>query len=266
MVDRAPQSMERGHRYSEVLQYDALASSMQSRADAAFALWVADLRGEELLSVLRAAGVAEGEIAQWDALSPERRVRLLRGQSLGGEVHCDVGLSSDVAQSAWVAAVDLTDGLDAWADTLMDELGLTEKQAAAASEWDDRRREQVVREHEQRTMEAVMFRLTAAASPRIAAVAMAFALSVPSVRVATWVEGKRVLRECRTQMQAAAALLTSRQNLSKEVRKALRFLGAKQNMHSKRPHEVESFRAAQRSNHWRRRVFSRGSARGRRLE
>jgi len=265
MVDRAPQSKERGHRYSEVLQYDALASSMQAKADAAFALWVADLGGAELLEVLRAAGVAECEIAQWGSLSPDRQVRLLRGQSLGGDVHCDVGLDSDVAQTAWVASADLSDGMDAWADTLMDELGLTEEQAQLAAQWDEDRREAVVREHEQRTLEAVMCRLTAAASPRIAAVAMAFALSVPSVRVATWVEGKRVLRECRTQMQAAAALLTSRQNLSKEVRKALRFLGAKQNMHSKRPHEVESFRSAQRRNHWRRRVFARGCEHGRRV-
>jgi hypothetical protein len=150
-----------------------------------------------------------------------------------------------------------------WAEVLMDELGLTEEQALAAARWDEDRRDVEVLEHEQRTMEAVMFRLTAAASPRIAAVAMAFALSVPLVRVATWVDGKRVLRECRTQMQAAAALLTSRQNLSKEVRKALRFLGSKQNMHSKRPHEVESFRSAQKKNHWRRRVFSRGCEHGR---
>ena len=269
MVDRAPQSKketERGHRYSSVLQYEVFAESMQSRADAAFALWVADLRGPELVEVLRATGVAEHEIAQWEGLTPERKVRLLRGQSLGGEIHCDVGLDSDVAQTAWVAAGDLSEGMDAWADTLMDELGLTEEQARLAAQWDEDRRDAVVREHEQRTLEAVMCRLTAAASPRIAAVAMAFALSVPSVRVATWVEGKRVLRECRTQMQAAAALLTSRQNLSKEVRKALRFLGAKQNMHSKRPHEVESFRSAQRRNHWRRRVFARGCERGRRLD
>ena len=87
MVDRAPQSKketERGHRYSSVLQYEVFAESMQSRADAAFALWVADLRGPELVEVLRATGVAEHEIAQWEGLTPERKVRLLRGQSLGG--------------------------------------------------------------------------------------------------------------------------------------------------------------------------------------
>lgn len=245
------------------VQYEVFAEALQSRADAAFSQWVAGLAGPDLLEVLRAAGIAEVEIAQWGSLTEDRKVRLLRGQGVG-ECHADVGLDSDVAATAWVATADLSEGLDAWADTLMDELGITEQQALAAAQWDEARRDEEVRAHEQRTMEAVMCRLTAAASPRIAAVAMAFALSVPSVRVATWVEGKRVLRECRTQMQAAAALLTSRQNLSKEVRKALRFLGAKQNMHSKRPHEVESFRSAQKRNHWRRRVFARGCEHGRR--
>jgi hypothetical protein len=243
--------------------YEVFSDALQCRADAAFAEWVAGLAGEELVSVLRAAQVSESEIVGWQGLSEQRRQRLLRG---GVECHGDVGLDEDVASTAWEKAVEMGEAMDAWADTLMDELGLTEAQARAAAEWDEQRRDALVREHERRTLEAVMCRLTAAASPRIAAVAMAFALSVPLVRVATWVEGKRVLRECRTQMQAAAALLTSRQNLSKEVRKALRFLGAKQNMHSKRPHEVESFRSAQTRNHWRRRVFARGCEHGRRVK
>lgn len=265
MVVTTSQSSRESRGRADGLQYEVFAESMQAQADAAFGQWVAGLAGEELLQVLRAAGIASAEIAQWGSLTEERKTRLLRGQSLAGDCHCDVGIDADVAATAWEAAADLSEGMDDWADTLMDELGLNEEQARAAAQWDEARRDAEVQEHERRTLEAVMCRLTAAASPRIAAVAMAFALSVPLVRVATWVEGKRVLRECRTQMQAAAALLTSRQNLSKEVRKALRFLGAKQNMHSKRPHEVESFRSAQRRNHWRRRVFARGCEHGRRV-
>jgi hypothetical protein len=245
--------------------YEEFADSLQSRADEAFVGWVEGLQGEELLLVLRAAAVPEAEIAHWHSLSVSRRGRLLRGQLAGGELHCDVGHAADVAVTAWEPAGVMGEETDDWTHVLMDELGISEEQALLAVQWDEDRREAVVREHEQRILEAVMCRLTAASSPRIAAVALAFALSVPLVRVATSMDGRRVLRECRTQMQAAAALLTSRQNLSKEVRKALRFLGAKQNMHSKRPHEVESFRSAQRRDHWRRRVFARGCEHGRRI-
>lgn len=252
---RSARRSEGGEEHSH---YEAFADGLQSKADDAFAQWVRGLDGDELASVLRAAGVGEGDISVWWKLPEERRAKLLRGEGHG---HSDVGLEDDVASTASVACEE--DVEEDWSEILMDELGLTEEQATKAALWDENRMDREVHEHEQRVLEAVMCRLTSAASPRIAAVAMAFALSVPVVRVTTFVEGRRVLRECRTQMQAAAALLTSRQNLSKEVRKALRFLGSKQNMHSKRPHEVESFRTAQRRNHWRRRVFSRSCEHGR---
>lgn len=117
-------SRERGR--ADGTQYEVFAESLQSRADAAFADWVGGLQGPELLEVLRAAAVAEAEIAQWASLTPERKARLLRGQGLAVDCHCDVGLDADVAATAWEMSADLSDGLDAWADVLMDELGLTE--------------------------------------------------------------------------------------------------------------------------------------------
>jgi hypothetical protein len=93
----------------------------------------------------------------------------------------------------------------------------------------------------------VIMRLTEAGNSKIVAVSLAFAAGVPEV----WVNRKL----CRTQTEAAEALMVSRQNLSKEVRKSADWLGIEEGIHLKKPGAIEAFRAAQKGDHWRKRLY-----------
>jgi cytidylate kinase len=227
---------------SEEVSYILRAEGMQRRADEAMLAWLDGLSREERDSVLLSPAYAK--VAEvWHGLPVTEKLRLAQGDGGG---HGDVGLDGDVADSAAASySVDFAGAMDTFADELQEELGLDRQTAEAVAAWDEERRVEAAASYKGWLLPKVLMRLTNALNARIASVALAFALSVPEVWLVAHMEGRTRRVRCRTQIEAARALKTTRQNLSKEVRRAAVFLGITEGLHLKRSGAVESFRKAQ---------------------
>lgn len=182
-----------------------------------------------------------------EGLSPEKRRKVFGDCGRGSG---DVGIDGDVAEgSAASYVVDLSEDIDDLADELREQFRFDQRTAAGVALFVD----EAVREQSGRysdwLLAKVIIYLTSVENCKIAAVALAFALSVPRV----WVNGELHA----TQLSAAKALGTSRQNLSKAVRSAGEFLGIDQGMHLKPPASVAEFKTAQvGGKHWRNQAYA----------
>lgn len=241
------------------LPYEVRAEGLRRAAEAEMLRWLDGLsRDERDLALISAAYARVAE--RWHELSAAEKLALVHGEAMGGR--SDAGLDEDVANSSRASyEVDMAAELDSLADELMESFGLDRETAAALAKWDEEEARPRGLAYSDWLLNKVLQRLAAATNAKVASVAVAFALSVPEVwimRHVTEADGQRRMRRvpCRTQMAAARALATTRQNLSKEVRKAAEFLGIKEGLHMKGQGAVESFRKAQSgANHWRHRVF-----------
>jgi hypothetical protein len=240
------------------LPYEVRSEGLRREAEAQMLIWLDGLTREGRDLVLLSAAYAR-VAHRWSELSDYEKLALIHGE---GASRSDAGLDEDVANSVRASyVVDFAAALDSLADELQEEFGLDRETAVALAKWDDEEARPRGLAYSDWLLNKVLQRLAAANNAKVASVAVAFALSVPEVwimRHVTEAGGDRKMRRvpCRTQMSAAQALATTRQNLSKEVRKAAEFLGITEGLHMKTPEAVESFRRAQRGdNHWRHRVF-----------
>lgn len=181
-------------------------------------------------------------------LSEADRVRVL-GVKKPGERPRYVGLDADVAESP---AASFSTDMAAECDDLVAELReqfrfLRGAEAGIVGSFIERKVAEESERYNNWLLTRITARLVEAGNVKIVAVSCAFAISVPIV----YVNGQL----CRTQMQAAEALPTTRQNLSKEVRKSAEWLGIEEGIHLKRPDAIESFRTSQIINHWRKRLY-----------
>jgi hypothetical protein len=242
---------------SSDLPYEARAEGMRRIAEARMLEWLDELPREERDLVLLSP--AYGKVAdRWYELTAAEKLALVHGELAS---RSDAGLDEDVANSSRASyVVDMAAALDSLADELQEQFGFDRETAVALAKWDEQEARPRGLAYSDWLLNKVLQRLAAATNAKVASVAVAFALSVPEVwimRHVTDENGSRRMRRvpCRTQMSAAQALATTRQNLSKEVRKAAEFLGISEGLHMKTPGAVESFRRAQTGNHWRHRVF-----------
>ena len=207
----------------ESTDYDAMAYRMQHEADEAMGIFLKTL--------------------------PDESRRLLLGVEQSHDRTKQVGLTKDISDSPAASyRIDVAAEVDDLADELSEQFRFLRR---AESESLALFVESKVSEESERYNTWLLTRVTArlveAGNAKIVAVSIAFAISVPQV----WVNG--VL--CKTQIHAAEVLGTSRANLSKEVNNSKEWLGIDKGIHLKPAKAIESFRASQSMDHWRKRLY-----------
>lgn len=237
--------------------YEVRTEGWRRAAEAEMLVWLDGLpRDERDLALVSAAYCRVAD--QWTKLSTQEKLSIVHGDL---SARSDAGLDDDVVNSPRASySVDMAAAIDTLADELQESFGLERAVALAVAQWDDEEARPRGLAYSDWLLNKVLQRLAAATNAKVSSVAIAFALSVPEVwimRHVTESDGRRMRRvPCRTQMAAARALATTRQNLSKEVRKAAEFLGIEDGLHMKGRLSVEAFRRAQSgANHWRHKVF-----------
>jgi hypothetical protein len=235
--------------------YESRAAAMARSAEREMLAWLDGISQGERDLVLFSAAYAK-VAHRWAELSLAEKLSLVDSEVR----RSDAGLSEDIASSPRASyTVDMASECDSLADELREAFGFDEEVARQVAAWDEAEARPRGVAYSDWLLNKVLQRLAGANNAKVAAVALAFALSVPEIWIMRHVSdgGRRVAQRvpCRTQMSAARALATTRQNLSKEVRKAAEFLGITEGLHMKPQGAVESFRRAQSANHWRHRVF-----------
>lgn len=231
--------------------YEERTAHARHAAEAEMVRWMDGLSLDERMGVLGSERAARA----WAEMDAHGKRRWAMGE--GG--HSDAGMDRDAGEMFRASYVPSP---AEWCDTPAEELaelaGCDLETARGLVQWHEARLSAGTDQHECWLVRAVVKHLDSAENVRVAAVALAFALSVPEVWLVTTVAGLRQVVRCTRQMAAAAVLGTSRQNLSKEVRRAARALGIKEGIHLKNAQAVESFRKAQLRDHWRGKCWRRG--------
>ncbi len=236
--------------------YEERTASARHTAEAELVRWIDGLLLEQRVLVLGSERAARA----WADMDAHAKRRWASGE--GG--HSDAGMDRDAGEMFRASyEPSPAEWCDSAADNLAELAGCDLATAEALSRWHEERMADGADEHERWLVRAVVKHLDAAENVRVAAVALAFALSVPEVWLASAAAGQRQLLRCTRQMAAAAALGTSRQNLSKEVRRAAAALGITEGIHLKNTAAVESFRQAKLRRHWRGTTWRRGMGGGR---